>query len=271
VSKKWLVIVVAICALSLLIAGCGQNSQQEEDLSWQNIKDKGEFVIGLDDNFPPMGFRDEKGEIVGFDIDLANEAAKRMGVKVTFKPVEWDGVILSLKSKDIDAIWNGLTITENRKKEIAFTDVYLEDRQIIVVQKDSTINTKKDLDGKVVGLQLGSSSEEALNNDAETAESLKEVRKYGSNAEALMDLETGRIEAVVVDEVAGRYFIAQRPDKYRVLEGEEHFGKESFGVGVRMEDKAFLDELNKAINSMKEDGAAGEICTKWFGEDIITK
>lgn len=268
-SKKWVVLLVVICAFSLLLTGCGQEAT--EDLSWQNIQDKGEFVIGLDDNFPPMGFRDEKGEITGVDIDLANEAAKRMGVKAVFKPVEWDGVLLSLKNGDIDMIWNGLTITEERKKEIAFTDVYLEDRQIVVVLKDSAINTKKDLAGKVVGLQLGSSSETALNSDAEIAKSIKEVRKFGSNAEALMDLETGRIEAVVVDEVAGRYYIAKRPDVYRVLEGEEHFGLEAFGVGVRMEDKTFLDELNKTINAMKADGTAGEICKKWFGADIITK
>jgi ABC-type amino acid transport substrate-binding protein len=115
----------------------GQSSNASIDGDLNGIKQKGKLVVGLDDSFPPMGFRDEKGEIVGFDIDLAKEAAKRLGVQVEFKPVDWDGVLLSLKNKDIDVIWNGLTITEERKKQITFSNVYLKNRQIIVVKKSS--------------------------------------------------------------------------------------------------------------------------------------
>ncbi len=104
--------------LIFILTGCGNKSK--EDTSLKNIKDKGEFVVGLDDSFPPMGFKNNKGEIVGFDIDLAKEVAKKMGVKVVFKPVQWDGVVLSLNNKDIDVIWNGLTITEKRKEQNKF-------------------------------------------------------------------------------------------------------------------------------------------------------
>ncbi|MGB4373196.1 MAG: amino acid ABC transporter substrate-binding protein, partial [Halanaerobiales bacterium] len=182
------------------------------DNSLDKIREKGKFVVGLDDTFAPMGFRDEEGNLVGFDIDLARVTAERMGVEVEFKPVDWDGVILSLRSGMIDVIWNGLTITEERAKQINFTDPYMNNRQVIVVQMNSPIQTKADLAGKVVGLQMGSSSVNALYSDPELVQSLKDIRQYATNAEALMDLQIGRLDAVVVDEMHGRYYyISKKP------------------------------------------------------------
>lgn len=272
-KRKFTLLTIAIFILSILMAGCTSTKtstdQQKQDSSLQDIKSKGQFVVGLDDSFPPMGFKDDSGQIVGFDIDLAKEAAKRMGVKVVFKPVEWDGIILSLNNKDIDVIWNGLTITDKRKQQIAFTKPYLENKQIIVVQNSSNIKGKADLTGKKVGLQLGSSSETALNSDANVVKSLKEVKKYSNNTEALIDLKEGRIDAVVVDEVVGRYYIAKQPGTYKVL--DENFGKESYGVGIRKTDVSFQKELDKTLDAMKSDGTADKISQKWFGKSIITK
>lgn len=137
-----------------------------------------------------------------------------MGVEVEFKPVDWDGVILSLRSGMIDVIWNGLTITEERAKQINFTDPYMNNRQVIVVQMNSPIQTKADLAGKVVGLQMGSSSVNALYSDPELVQSLKDIRQYATNAEALMDLQIGRLDAVVVDEMHGRYYYISKNPMY---------------------------------------------------------
>ena len=200
---KFKLLMVAMLATVILTA-CG--STPTTDNSLKDIKEKKELIIGLDDNFPPMGFRDKSGEIVGFDIDMAKEVGKRMGVKVTFKPVEWDGIILSLNNKDIDAIWNGLTITDKRKEQIAFSKVYLQNKQIIIVKSKSNISSKSDLKDKTVGLQMGSSSETALAKDSQLTNSLKEVKKYSNNTEALLDLNADRIDAVIVDEVVGRYY-----------------------------------------------------------------
>lgn len=267
-KKKFVFLVIAIFTLGLLISGCGKK-EQATDNSWKEIQQKGKFVLGLDDSFPPMGFKDDKGQIVGFDIDMAQEAAKRMGVKVELKPVQWDGVLLSLNNKDIDVIWNGLTITDKRKQQIAFSKVYLQNKQIIVTNNDSNIKTKKDLAGKKVGLQLGSSSETALNADTATAKSIKEIKKYSDNTEALMDLKTGRIDAVVVDEVVGRYYISKKPGQYKVA--NEDFGKEDYGVGIRKSDVTFKNELDKTLDAMKADGTADKISQKWFGKNIIAK
>jgi polar amino acid transport system substrate-binding protein len=262
--KKGLRLIGFFMAFTLVfLTGCAKTS------STSGTKSNNKFVVGLDDNFPPMGFRDEKGEIVGFDIDLAKEAAKRMGMTVEFKPVEWDGVIMSLKNKDIDVIWNGLTITDKRKEQINFTKTYLQNKQIIVVKEGSKFTKKADLNGKVVGIQMGSSSEEALNGDKDLVKSLKEVRKFSDNTQALLDLKNGGIDAVVVDEIVGRYYIAKKPGEYKVL--DQDLGKEDYGVGVRKEDKDFLQKLDKALDEMKKDGTADKISEKWFGKGIVAK
>jgi len=273
-KRRWLVLFVAICTVALLGTGCAQKTTDAEltgDQSWNKIKEKGEFIVGLDDNYPPAGFRDKAGELVGVDIDLAKEAAKRLGVKAVFKPVQWDGVLLNLKSGEIDLIWNALGITPEREKEIGFTDSYMEDRNIIVVKSGSSIKTKADLDGKTIGLQLGSTAEPAVTKDPISSK-LKEIRKFESPTVALMDLEAGRIDAVVTNEMNGRYLITteKTADKYYILtEAEGDFGKEPYGVGVRMEDKAFLAELTRVLNEMKADGTAAKISNQWFGSDII--
>lgn len=272
-KKKFGMLTIAILAVGLILSGCGNSKQangsQTQDNSLTEIKEKGEFVVGLDDSFPPMGFKDDKGDIVGFDIDLANEAAKRMGLKAVFKPVQWDGVLLSLNNKDIDVIWNGLTITDKRKEQIGFSKAYLQNKQIIVVNNDSTIKGKKDLSDKVVGIQLGSSSETALASDKEVSSSLKETRKYSNNTEALMDLAQKRVDAVIVDEVVGRYYISKKPGLYKVL--DEDFGKEDYGVGIRKDDNSFREELDKTLDAIKADGTMDKISQKWFGEDISKK
>lgn len=270
-KKKVALLIGAIFITGSLFVGCGsaKNSSKASSDSVQVIKEKGKFIVGLDDSFPPMGFRDEKGEIVGFDIDLAKEAAERMGVEVEFKPIDWDGVILSLYNKDIDVIWNGLTITEERKEKIGFTKAYLKNKQIIVTSVDSNIDKKSQLEDKIVGVQMGSSSDEALNKDKEIVESLKEIKKYPNNTDALLDLKSGRIDAVVLDEIVGRYYTSKKEGEYKIL--KDDFGGEEYGVGYRKEDESFGQALDKILDEMKEDGTADEISNKWFGEAIVEK
>ncbi len=277
--KRKLVLILLLCfSLSLIVTGCGKQEAKEGenktpvagDSSWQDIQDKGYYVVGLDDAFPPMGFRDEKNEVVGFDIDLAKEAAKRMGVEVKFQPISWDAKNEELDSGNIDAIWNGLTITEERKKEMLFTSPYIQDKQIIVVLPDSDIKTKADLAGKKIGIQAASSAIDAVEADKATYDVIKDkLLEFDTNDMALRDLKGGGLQAVIVDEVVGRYYISKHPNEYRVL--EDNFGVEDFGVGLRKGDKTFHAELEKALNAMKADGAAANISNKWFGEDIINK
>lgn len=228
---------------------------------------QGKIVIGLDDSFPPMGFRDDNGTLVGFDIDMAREAAKRMGVEAEFKPIDWSTKELELFSKRVDMLWNGLTITPARKEKISFTSPYMENHQIIVVKEGSPIKSKADLAGKTVGAQSGSSAVDAIEADKAVAASFKDIKQYADNVTALLDLSIGRIDALVVDEVVGRYYVAKKPGMYAVL--VENFGTEEYGVGLRKEDAELLQKLDKALLDMKHDGTSGQIANQWFGKDII--
>ena len=268
--KKSIIFLLAIAMMTgVLLSACSGAQQTAKDTSLEDIKKAGKFIVGLDDSFPPMGFRDEAGNIVGFDIDLAKEAAKRLGVEVEFRPIDWNSKELELKNKKIDMIWNGLTITEERKKNMALTKPYLANKQIIVVLEGSDVKGKAHLAGKKVGAQLDSRGAEAVQNDEEVYNSLEELVLYPDYLEAFLDLENGRIAALVVDEILGKYYIAKRGSGYKVL--DENFGDEEYGVGLRLEDKQLLDALNKVLDEMKEDGTMAEISKQWFGEDIILK
>lgn len=253
-----------LLVLTFVLGACGKKEQS----GMAAIKEKKQLIVGLDDTFAPMGFKDDKGEIVGFDIDLAKEVAKRMGVEAVFKPTEWSGIVFELKSKNIDVVWNGMTITEERKKEIIFSNAYMNNNQIIVTLASSPLNSKDELKDKIVGLQLGSSSFNAVSAD-EISKSFKEIKKYDTNVQALMDLEAGRLDAVVLDEIVARYYIAQKEkesnkDLFKVLNGD--FGTEEYGVGIRQEDTDLKTEIDKIIDEMKKDGSYDTIYEKWFGK-----
>jgi hypothetical protein len=192
---------------------------------------------------PADGFRDEKNALVGFDIDLAREAGKRLGAEVTFKPIDWNAKEAELTGKRVDVLWNGLTITEPRKEKILFTTPYLENRQIIVVTDKSPVKAKADLAGKVVGVQDGSSAIDAIEKDAATAKSLKELKKFGDNVTALMDLSrrparrAGRRRgrrSLLHDQEAGRIPRPRRKLRHRRLRRRHAQGRHrTDGAGCR--------------------------------------
>lgn len=252
-----------IVLAAAMVTGCGSKKKA----GIEGITERGKMIVGLDDSFPPMGFRDENNEIVGFDIDLAREVGNHLGIEVEFRPVVWETIGMSLNNGDIDMIWNGCTITEAREKEMTFSTPYLNNQQIIVVRPDSDIKNKSDLAGRVIAIQSGSSSQEALEKDVEVFESLKEVRKFENNVDALLDLNVERVDAVVVDSVVGRYYISKHPGDYVVL--EDSFKDEFYGVGMRKEDTSFIKAVNDALEEMSKDGSAEEISKKWFGENIF--
>ena len=261
---------VALLSLGVVLAGCSKQESATPAPAAAPAPAPAaitKIVVGLDDNFPPMGFRDEKNELVGFDIDMAKEAGKRLGMEVDFKPIDWSAKEAELSGKRVDVLWNGLTITDERKQNIAFTAPYMENHQIIVVPADSSIKTKADLADKVVGAQEGSSAVDAVKKDEAVFKSFKEFKTFGDNVTALMDLTAGRLQAVVVDEVVGRYYVGKKPDQYAVR--DDNFGTEEYGVGLRKDDTELLGKLDKVLAEMKQDGAAAKISEQWFGKNIV--
>jgi len=255
-----------------LFAGCqaqkAENADTTVDTSLEDIKAKGTFVIGLDDTFVPMGFRNESGELVGFDIDFAKAVGEKMGIEIVFQPIDWDAKEMELKTKKVDALWNGLSITEKRKEVMQFTDPYLDNKLVIMTKAENNIHTKADLAGKNVGTQAQSAALDALVAD-DCASSIKEISEYKDYDTAIMDLEIGRIDAIIVDEVLGSYKNSQKGNIF--VFAEEDFGPDEYGVALRLEDKTLFEEFNKAFEEAIADGTASQISEKWFGKDIVLK
>ena len=261
---------LATVALTAILDACGKNEPASSTAAAPApapVVAATKMVVGLDDNFPPMGFRDEKNELVGFDIDMAREVAKRANIEVEFKPIDWNAKEAELLGKRVDALWNGLTILEERKEKILFSDPYMVNKQIIIVKAGSPIKGKADMVGKIVGAQEGSSAVTAMTKDKELSDKFKQTKLFGDNIAAMMDLETGRLDVVVVDEVVGRYYVNKKPENYTVL--TEDFGTEDYGVGFRKDDEATRNKVNDVLTEMKKDGKAAEIAQKWFGADVI--
>jgi polar amino acid transport system substrate-binding protein len=254
--------------LILILAGVQSfafSNKTEDTLA--KIKKDGYFTVGLDDTFAPMGFRGKNNEIVGFDIDLAKEVASRIGVEAKFKPCDWDGIIFELRSKKIDMVWSGMTITESRKKQIAFSKPYFSGEQTIITRSGSDIKEISDLSGKTIGIQMGSSSNVALEKNPISSE-VKNVRKYGSNVEVLLDLEAGRTDAIIIDSMVGRYYVTKKEknenkDIFAIV--NDPLAIEDMGIGIRKEDISLIAGIDKIIDEMKEDGTYNKIYEEWFG------
>jgi len=268
-KRLFLTIMLAI-VVSILFA-CGNsneaNNANEGDTN-EASADKDVLVIGVDDKFAPMGFRDENNELTGFDIDYAKAAAEYMGVEVTFQPIDWKTKENELASDRIDLIWNGYTITPEREEKVDFTRPYLENAQVVAVLVDSDIEVLDDLADRVVGLQGLSSAMDALEANP-IYEQVKEVTEFADNVLALNDLKSGRVEAVVIDEVVIDYYMAKEEGTFRVL--DESLAPEQYGVGVKKGNTELLTKLQDALDEMNEDGTAAEISEKWFGEDKVLK
>lgn len=262
VTKVLAVLFALFCFVSIAVA--------KTDDSWARVLTKGSLVIGMDDTFAPMGFRDKNGQITGFDVDLAKEVGKRLKIKIIFQPCVWDTIFLELKNGNIDAIWNGVTINAERKANALFTKSYMSNKIIILANSRSSITKLADLNGKKVAAQAGAPAVDYVKNyrgaDFNPA-TLKELVQYPDNQTALYDLKNGGVDAVVLDETYADYYMNLQKDKFRKISG---FGvSEENGVAFRKNDVALRDKVQAQLDEMIRDGSAAKISKKWFGEDVF--
>ena len=204
ISNKWFGKDVAVANAAFPRA----IEEVEGDTSLEYILDKGELILGLDETFPPMGYRDANGDIVGFDIDLATEVCARLGIKLKLQPIDWNSKEMELSTKSIDCIWNGMSITDERVENMNISKPYIANRQVVVTANDSGIAVKADLNGKKFATQAGSAALEAINAEAEaagSADAFGKVTEYASFDDAWLDLKAGTVDALVIDEVYIRY------------------------------------------------------------------
>jgi polar amino acid transport system substrate-binding protein len=260
--KRFAIFIFIIASVFTLLVGCSSSNTSSEST------EKDDLIIGIDDKFAPMGFRDENNEIVGFDIDLAKAAAEKMGVTAQFQPIDWKTKESELSSGRIDLIWNGYTITDERKEKVLFTKPYLKNAQVVVTLSDSDLTKLDDLEGKEVGLQSLSSASDALNSHP-VKDKIQTITEFSDNVLALSDLKSGRVDAVVIDEVVVKYYMAKEENTFKIL--NESLAPEEYGIGVKKGNEELLEKLQTALDEMNEDGTSAEISENWFGEDKVLK
>lgn len=248
-KKKILTALIAVMAVTAL-AGCGGKGKSDKT-----------FTVGFDAEFPPYGYMDDKGDYVGFDLDLAQEVCNRKGWELKKQPIDWDAKDMELSSGSIDCIWNGFTI-QGREDAYEWTIPYVDNSQVFVVKTDSGINSPADLDGKKVGVQKDSSALAALEGDsADLAATFKELTQYADYNTGFMDLEAGAIDAIAIDIGVANYQIAQKGEGFMIL--DEQLASEQYGVGFLKGNTALRDEVEAVLKEMADDGTILKIAKNY--------
>ena len=271
------VFAMMMVAMLAVFAGCSSSSDTNsgtadsgtaQDNSLQNVLDKGTLVLGLDDSFPPMGFRDENNNIVGFDIDVATEVANRMGVELKLQPIEWSTKEMELNTGSVDCLWNGLSIDDERKQAMDLSEPYMTNRMVLVVLNDSEYTDEASLAGKTIGVQNGSTAEKILE-ESDFSKTIGNTIGFKDNVTAFMELETKGIDAIFMDEVVANYAITSQNKDFKVL--EDGLTEEEYAVGFKKGNTALKNEVQKYIDEMKADGTMTQISEKWFGKDVVSR
>lgn len=256
-KKKLALLLTAVLSLSVL-AGCGKKT---EDLAY--IKDKKEMIMGIT-LYEPMNYYDENGELTGFETDFANAVCEKLGVKAKFQEIDWEQKETELKSKAIDCIWNGLTVTEERKENMAFSTAYVRNRQVAVIRKadaEKYTDTASMKGAKMVA-ENGSAGETAIVSD----EILKEnpLIKAGAQKDALLEVKAGTSDVAVIDYIMAKAVLKDDTDYADMMIVENiQLKPEEYAIGFRLEDKELLAEVNKIMDELVADGTLGKIAEKY--------
>lgn len=267
-------LVLFLCFFAFFIFGCKKQTSETpidngagKTSEEKAVVPKALFIMGLDDSFPPMGFRDAANRIVGFDIDLAREVSGRIGRELVLQPIDWASKEMELNNGKIDCIWNGLSVDSARLEAMLLSKPYLANRMIIVVKNNSPIVSKSEFKGKEIGAQAGSTAVKAFKKD--TMSGYAQLHEYENNVLALTDLRIGRIDGIVMDEVVARYLITKNNGPYKIL--DDSLGSEEYAVAFKKGNTALAAEVEKALEDMAADGTSDNISNKWFGAPIVLK
>ena len=267
---------------TIMLAGCSSakttesspvdtsaaESKLTDETSIAGTDDDTTFTVGFDQDFPPMGFVGDDGEFTGFDLDLAAEVAKRLGKEIKYQPIAWDAKDMELASGNIDCIWNGFS-TKNREDKYTWTKPYMKNDQVFVVRSDSDISSFEDLAGKTVEVQIESSAEAVLKENAELSGTFAKLQTVADFNTGFMDLEMGGVDALAMNSVVANYQITKRGSKgFKVL--DKPLSSEEYAVGFKLGNTILRDEVQTALEEMKADGTLKSISEKWFGKDVTT-
>ncbi len=271
--KKTLAMLLCGAMTMALLVGCGKTaddaSAATSDADAAATTERTTFVVGFDAEYPPYGYMDDNGEYTGFDLELAQAVCDMEGWELTKTPIDWDSKDMELNSGSIDCIWNGFTMN-GREDDYTWSDPYCDNSQVIVVAKDSGINTLEDLAGKTVGVQAASAALDVLSDEeqqkalADTFGTLQQFSDYNS---AFSELLAGSLDAIAIDIGVANYQIESRGDGYVIL--PETLNSEQYGVGFKLGNEELRDIVNADLKKLAEDGTVAELAEKYGISDLI--
>ncbi len=274
--KKLLALLMAALMAVSVLAGCGGASSADEGSSsgtasgdWDYIKNKGELIIGIT-YFEPMNYLDDNGELTGFETEFAKAVCKEMGVTAKFQKIDWDSKEVELNAKTIDCIWNGMTISDERKENMSLSVSYMENKQVLVTKAENAekFATADGIKGATIVAEKKSAGEEVAQSD----EFFKEANYIAvdSQAKALLEVKSGTADVAVIDYIMSLGTI--RPDSdykdLKTVEGKD-FAPEQYGIGLRKEATDTLEQLNAAIQKVADSGELEKIAEKYNLQDML--
>jgi polar amino acid transport system substrate-binding protein len=225
--------------------------------------------IGVDDSYPPMEYKDEKSNTIGFDIDVAKEIARRLGKEPQFVSTAWDGIFSALNTRKFDCIISSMSMTAKRLEEFTFTKPYIATSQMIIVNPNvNSITKPEDLAGKKVGCQVSTTAHEAAIKIQAKGTKFAELKIYDQVIQPFADMKAGRLDAIIVDEVVGLYYIGL--DKANFKSASAKLTNEPIGVCLKKGNTVLADKIQKAIDAMVADGTMKQISLQWFNADLTS-
>lgn len=267
---------VATILGAITLAACSSGSKTEKTSSdkWETYQTNKSITIGFDNTFVPMGFENESGQNVGFDIELAEAVFAEYDINVKWQPINWDMKETELNNVTIDLIWNGYSVTKERQEKVLFTDSYMVNEQVLVTKKSSNITAVDGMSGKVLGAQAGSAGYSMFEANSEILKDIvsgNDATQYSTFTEALIDLDNGRIDGLLIDRVYANYYLTEEGilDDYNIIDAG--YETDAFAAGARKSDTTLVEKINEAFKVLYEKGKFQEISEKWFGEDVATE
>ena len=239
-------------------------------LTMTSCRGESVLVAGVDINQVPLSYSDGSNNVVGFEVDMATEAAKRANMTVKIVPINWDQKDKLLKNDKVNSLWGKVTGTPEEKNDILMTKPYMKNNQIFVVSSDSKMASVQDLIGKTVGTVTSSSAAKNFKKDPVSAQlSGGSMQNFTDTNTLFLALQSGQIDAAAVDETMGEYYINQNTIDYKVLNAT--ISSEEYSIGVRRDDSRLRNSLQAALASMAKDGTSRALSIKWFGKDYTLK
>jgi polar amino acid transport system substrate-binding protein len=256
----------AMIAAGLVLAACGKQEQAPVDQAASAPAPAPAavvYAVGTDAAYAPFESQDEKGVIVGFDMDVMSAVAKKAGFEVKFVNTPWEGIFNSLAQGDRDIVISAVTITEERKQTLDFSTPYFDAVQLIAVRNDSKVQKFTDLKSLVVGVQTGTTGDEAISKLQGKAST--SIKRFESTPLALKELESGGVDAVVADNGVVIHHVANNPQaKFKTI-SDAGFVPEQYGIAVKKGNAELLAKVNEGIAGIKADGTYDQIYAKYFG------